>query len=60
MSEKQPKSKEELNMILDELVGVLPDTGKTLEEYRDERIKENYELVDGDCICCRTHYSDYI
>lgn len=46
MSEKKTKSKEDLNMIYDEIVGVLEDTGKSLEEYRDERIKERYELVD--------------
>lgn len=45
MSEKKTKSKEDLNMIFDELVGVLEDTGKSLEEYRDERIKERYPEV---------------
>ena len=28
--------------ILDSLVGVVPDDGKTLEEYRGERRKERY------------------
>ncbi len=35
-----------LEAIFENIVGVLPDTGKSLEEYRDERIKERYELVD--------------
>ncbi len=35
-----------LEAIFQNIVGVLPDTGKSLEEYRDERIKERYELVD--------------
>ena len=27
------------------IVGVIPDTGKTLEEYREERMRERYEAV---------------
>ena len=34
---------ESLDDIFKNLVGVLPDTGKTLEEYREERIREKYE-----------------
>ncbi len=30
---------ESLDDIFDNIVGVLPDTGKTLEEYRNERLK---------------------
>lgn len=28
------------------IVGVLPDSGKTLEQYQEERIKERYEIAD--------------
>ncbi len=31
--------------ILGNIVGAIPDTGKTLEEYRAERIKEWYEAA---------------
>lgn len=37
---------ESLDDIFDKIVGVIPDTGKTLEEYRAERIKERYEVTD--------------
>lgn len=37
---------ESLDDILGKIVGVVPDTGKTLEEYREERIKERYETAD--------------
>lgn len=37
---------EPLNDILEKIVGAVPDTGKTLEEYREERIRERYETVD--------------
>jgi hypothetical protein len=37
------KSVEAVNDILDSLVGILPETGKTLEQYREERIRERYE-----------------
>lgn len=36
---------ESLEDIFDQIVGVVPDTGKTLEDYRKERIKERYEAV---------------
>lgn len=36
---------EPLEDIFDQIVGVVPDTGKTLEDYRKERIKERYEAV---------------
>jgi CRISPR/Cas system-associated endonuclease Cas3-HD len=35
----------ELDEVFNKLVGALPDTGKTLDEYRDERIKELYETI---------------
>ena len=31
-----------LHDILEEITGIVPDTGKTLEEYREERILERY------------------
>ena len=31
-----------LDKILEEIAGAVPDTGKTLEEYRGERIRERY------------------
>lgn len=36
---------ESLDDIFSEIVGVIPDTGKTLEEYKEERIRERYEIV---------------
>lgn len=46
--QKSEKSdvRESLDDIFKNIVGVLPDTGKTLEEYREERILEKYETVD--------------
>ncbi len=38
-------SVESLDDIFEKIVGVVPDTGKTLEEYREERIKERYEVI---------------
>ncbi len=37
---------EEIDGILDNIVGVLPDEGKSLEDYRKERITERYEFTD--------------
>jgi CRISPR/Cas system-associated endonuclease Cas3-HD len=31
---------------MESLVGILPDTGKTLEQYREERISDKYETAD--------------
>ena len=31
-----------LHDILEEITGIVPDTGKTLEEYREKRIMERY------------------
>lgn len=45
----QPNSsveEEPLDDIFEKIVGIVPDTGKTLEEYREERIKERYEAAD--------------
>lgn len=35
-----------LDDVFENIVGVIPDTGKTPEEYREERITERYEIVD--------------
>ena len=43
---EKPVVEESLDDIFQNLVGVLPDTGKTLEEYREERIRERYETAD--------------
>lgn len=40
-----PLGTESLDDIFSEIVGVIPDTGKTLEEYRGERIREKYEAA---------------
>lgn len=37
---EKPAVEESLDDIFKNLVGVLPETGKTLEEYREERILE--------------------
>ena len=42
---EKPVVEESLDDIFQNLVGVLPDTGKTLEEYREERIRERYETL---------------
>ena len=38
-------STESLDDIFGNIVGTVPDTGKSLEEYRAERIRERYETV---------------
>ena len=45
-TKEMPGSEKSLDDILGNIVGVIPDTGKTLEEYREERIRERYEAVD--------------
>ena len=37
---------DELDDILNDIVGVLPDSGKSLDDYRGERMAERYEFVD--------------
>jgi prephenate dehydratase len=43
---REQKSLETINGILDSITGVVPDSGKTLEQYRRERIQERYEIAD--------------
>lgn len=40
-----PGGEKSLDDILGNIVGVIPDTGKTLEDYREERMRERYEAV---------------
>ena len=42
---ERPDGKDSLDDIFENIVGTVPDTGKSLEEYRKERIKERYETV---------------
>lgn len=42
---KKPEEAENLDDIFKNIVGAVPDTGKSLEEYREERIRERYETV---------------
>ena len=41
-SDRKSINDDELNDVLDNVVGVLPDTGKSLEDYRAERMAERY------------------
>jgi len=43
--EEQAAEQVDVDMIVASLVGSIPDTGKTLEEYRSERLKK-YEISD--------------
>ena len=42
---ERPADSESLDDIFVNIVGAVPNTGKTLEEYREERIREKYEAV---------------
>lgn len=44
-TKEMPGGEKTLDDILGNIVGVIPDTGKTLEEYREERMRERYEAV---------------
>ena len=43
--EKNAENKEDVEAVVASLVGAIPDMGKTLEEYRSERLKK-YEIFD--------------
>ena len=45
-TKEMPGGEKSLDDILGNIVGVIPNTGKTLEEYREERMRERYEAVD--------------
>ena len=42
---ERPADTESLDDIFGNIVGAVPDTGKSLEEYREERLRERYETV---------------
>lgn len=42
---EKPSDTESLDEIFGNIVGAVPNTGKTLEEYREERIRERYEAA---------------
>lgn len=42
---ERPACTESLEDIFRNIVGTVPDTGKSLEEYREERIREKYETA---------------
>ena len=44
-TKEMPGGEKPLDDILKNIVGVIPDTGKTLEEYREERMRERYEAI---------------
>lgn len=44
-SEKSAKDMVDVEAIVNSLIGAIPDTGKSLEEYRNERLKK-YEISD--------------
>ena len=44
-TKEMPEDEKSLDDILGNIVGAIPDTGKTLEEYREERMGERYEAV---------------
>ncbi len=39
---ERPAVTESLDDIFGNIIGTVPDTGKSLEEYREERIRERY------------------
>ena len=41
----KPADTDSLDDIFENIVGAVPNTGKTLEEYREERIRERYEAA---------------
>ena len=38
--QKAEKNRTDVDSVIASLTGILPDTGKTLEEYREERLKK--------------------
>lgn len=44
-NETLAEDRENVESIVKSLTGIIPDTGKTLEQYRDERLKK-YEISD--------------
>lgn len=46
ITKKMSNEDENIEDILNSIIGSVPDTGKTLEEYKSERIRERYEITD--------------
>ena len=44
-AKEMPGGERSLDDILGNIVGAIPHTGKTLEEYREARMRERYEAV---------------
>lgn len=44
--EKESKKPHDIDSILSAITGCLPDSGMTSEDYRDERLREKYEIDD--------------
>ncbi len=42
---KKPSEADFLDDIFKNIVGAVPDTGKSLEEYKAERMRERYEII---------------
>ncbi|MDE7339532.1 MAG: hypothetical protein K2N80_03070 [Lachnospiraceae bacterium] len=42
---ERPADMESLDDIFESIAGAVHDTGRSLEEYREERIRERYEAV---------------
>ncbi len=42
---EKPAAMDSLDDIFRNIVGAVPDTGKSVEEYREERIRERYEVT---------------
>lgn len=43
--EERKRNEESIEDIFSKIVGVLPDVGKTAEQYHDERIRDKYDVV---------------
>ena len=43
---QKQQNKEDIEDILNHIIGIIPDTGKSLEEYREERIQDRYGVTD--------------
>lgn len=44
--QKELKKVKNIDAILDVITGSLPDNGMTIEDYRNERLSEKYEIND--------------
>ena len=44
-NETQPNV-EDIDEILNHIIGIIPDSGKSLDDYREERIRDRYGFID--------------